>query len=167
MGITNTTKENLKDGHNKHHQRKLKRWTTRTSPKKQGVHRYIIWIKILIATYNNCFNMRKTNKYLSPLIFEIKKTTTYVYFAFSFVCRMSCNICSIKTSINCKHHNFDWIVAVSFIDGEEASTDRKLLTDVISYTLPHPGLPRHVRHWCMVDVLFYSTHIYSYAWWCS
>ena len=24
MGITNTTKENLKDGHNKHHQRKLK-----------------------------------------------------------------------------------------------------------------------------------------------
>ena len=25
-GITNTTKENLIDGHNKHHQRKLKRW---------------------------------------------------------------------------------------------------------------------------------------------
>ena len=26
-GITNTTKENLKDGHNKHHQRKLNRWS--------------------------------------------------------------------------------------------------------------------------------------------
>jgi len=26
MSITNTTKENLKDEHNKHHQRKLKRW---------------------------------------------------------------------------------------------------------------------------------------------
>jgi hypothetical protein len=25
MGITNSTKENLKDGHNKHHQQKLKR----------------------------------------------------------------------------------------------------------------------------------------------
>jgi hypothetical protein len=54
-------------------------------------------------------------------------------------------------------------VAIKILIHKEASTDRKLLTDVISYTLPHPGLPRHVRHWCMVDVLFYSTHIYSYA----
>jgi hypothetical protein len=34
MGITNTTKENLKDEHNKHHQRKLKRWAKQTPPKK-------------------------------------------------------------------------------------------------------------------------------------
>jgi hypothetical protein len=27
MSIANTTKENLKEEHNKHHQRKLKRWT--------------------------------------------------------------------------------------------------------------------------------------------
>jgi hypothetical protein len=34
MSITNTTKETLKDEHNKHHQRKLKRSASQTPPKK-------------------------------------------------------------------------------------------------------------------------------------
>jgi hypothetical protein len=42
MSITNNTKENLKDEHGKHHQRKLKRWAYQTPPKKTVCHAHLL-----------------------------------------------------------------------------------------------------------------------------